>query len=162
MTQSHPQKSTTQVEDAGITEPPFFIAKNEEEALRIGAGRLNPSAVITQASSFDEYARQLLVPPTVMDLARKASGIRLSSWEIEGIRAQLEPASGGLLRRILEGRWSSWGRVGREPGGSVRVVVARVLGQDPGGVAFVVAQDAIGALAADGADESLGITVRPV
>ena len=36
----------------------------------------------------------------------------------------------------------------------------RVLGQDAGGVAFVVDQDAIGALAADGAHEPLGITVR--
>jgi hypothetical protein len=43
----------------------------------------------------------------------------------------------------------------------VRVVVPRVLGQDPGGVAFVVDQNAIGALAADGAHEPLGITVRP-
>ena len=38
----------------------------------------------------------------------------------------------------------------------VRVVVPRVLGQDPGGVVFVVDQDAVGALAADGAHEPLG------
>jgi hypothetical protein len=43
----------------------------------------------------------------------------------------------------------------------VRVVVPRVLRQDRGGVAFVVDQDAIGALAAHGAHEPLGITVRP-
>jgi hypothetical protein len=101
MAESHSQEPN-QVQDAEIAEPPFFITMKEEEALRVSAGRLNPSAVITQASSFDEYTRQLLVPPTVMDLARKASGIHLSSWEVEGIRAQLEPASGGLLRRILE------------------------------------------------------------
>jgi hypothetical protein len=41
-----------------------------------------------------------MVPPTVMDLARKASSIRLSTWEIEGLRAQLE--QGGFLREILE------------------------------------------------------------
>ena len=44
----------------------------------------------------------------------------------------------------------------------VRVVVPRILGQDPGGVVFVVDQDTVGALATDGAHEPLGITVRPV
>ena len=43
----------------------------------------------------------------------------------------------------------------------MRVVVPRLLGQDPGGVVFVADQDAVGALAADGAHEPLGITVRP-
>jgi hypothetical protein len=43
----------------------------------------------------------------------------------------------------------------------VRVVVPGVLGQDSGGVAFAVDQDVVGALAADGAYEPLGITVRP-
>lgn len=43
----------------------------------------------------------------------------------------------------------------------VRIVVPGVLGQDPGGVAFVVDQDTVGALAADGTHEPLGITVRP-
>jgi hypothetical protein len=42
----------------------------------------------------------------------------------------------------------------------VRVVVPRVLRQDRGGVAFVVDQDAVGALTVDGAHEPLGITVR--
>lgn len=42
----------------------------------------------------------------------------------------------------------------------MRVVVLRILGQDPDGVAFVVDQDTVGALAADGAHEPLGITVR--
>jgi hypothetical protein len=100
-------ESRSQGNDVGIeasesVRPPFFVTKDEERALRINAGRLSPSLVITQATSFDEYARQLMVPPTVMDLARKASDIRLSTWEIEGIRAQLEPAGGGLLRRILK------------------------------------------------------------
>jgi hypothetical protein len=43
----------------------------------------------------------------------------------------------------------------------VRIVVPGVLGQDPGGVAFGVDQDTVGALTADGAHEPLGITVRP-
>jgi hypothetical protein len=94
-------------EDSKITKevardarPPFFVTKEEERALRISAEYLSPSLVIAQPTSFDEYTRQLMVPPTVMDLARKASDIRLSAWEVEGIRAQLDP-EGGLLRRIL-------------------------------------------------------------
>jgi hypothetical protein len=43
---------------------------------------------------------------------------------------------------------------------SMSVVMPRVLGQDPGCVALVVDQDAVGALGTDGADEPLGITVR--
>lgn len=80
---------------------PFFIAKAQERALRINAEYVSPSLVVTQPTSFDEYTRQLMVPPTVMDLARKASDIRLSAWEVEGIRAQLDP-QGGLLRHILQ------------------------------------------------------------
>jgi len=87
--ESDSQKSVTQIEDSEIVGPPFFITKSEEEVLRVSTGRLSPSAVITQATSFDEYARQLLVPPTVMDLARKASAIRFSSWEIEGKKRNL-------------------------------------------------------------------------
>src|SRR6185312_14260393 len=40
ITESHSQESGTQVEDAQIAEPPFFITKNEEEALRVSAGLL--------------------------------------------------------------------------------------------------------------------------
>jgi hypothetical protein len=43
---------------------------------------------------------------------------------------------------------------------SLRVVVPSVLGQDSGGVVFVVDQDTVGALAAEGAHEPLGVTVR--
>ena len=99
--ESHSQQHVDSVEASESVRPPFFITKGEERTLRINAGRSSPSLVITQATSFDEYTRQLMVPPTVMDLARKASDIRLSTWEIEGIRAQLEPSGGGLLRRIL-------------------------------------------------------------
>lgn len=98
--------SVTDTEQGKVTEmetsqqrTPFYITKEEERKLRIDAGHLSPSLVIAQAVSFDEYVRQLMVPPTVMDLARKASDIRFSAWEIEAIRAQLEP--GGLLREIL-------------------------------------------------------------
>lgn len=78
---------------------PFHITKEEERALRIDADYLSPSLVIAQPTSFDEYVRQLMVPPTVMDLARKASSIRLATREIEGMKAHLDPAGGGLLRR---------------------------------------------------------------
>jgi hypothetical protein len=99
---SHSQDNTTKVGTSKNSRPPFFVTRGEEKALRINAGHFSPSLVVTQATSFDEYSRQLMVPPTVMDLARKASDIRLSTWEIEAIRAQLEPAGGGLLRRILK------------------------------------------------------------
>lgn len=94
------------------TKHPFHISKEEDRQLRIKADRLSPSLVITQPSSFDEYARQLMVPPAIMDLARKAANIRLSAWEVEAMRKHLEPpdpivtadptsAKMGLLRRIL-------------------------------------------------------------
>lgn len=82
--------------------PPFYIDKEEEQQLRIAAARLSPSLVIQPAASFDDYVRQLMIPTTVMELARKASQIRLSTWEAEGIRAFLAPDGGGILRYILE------------------------------------------------------------
>jgi len=102
-------KSTTKV--ANGKRHPFHITKEEDRQLRIKGDRLSPALVITQPSSFDEYARQLMVPPAIMDLARKAANIRLSAWEIEAMRKHLEPAGPathdlpgnklGLLRRIL-------------------------------------------------------------
>ncbi len=84
---------------------PFHVTKEEERRLRLQGARAIPSPVIGQATSFDEYARQLMVPPAVMDLARKAADLRLSAWEVEAMRKQLAPAetdeSMGLLRRIL-------------------------------------------------------------
>jgi hypothetical protein len=44
--------------------------------------------------------------------------------------------------------------------GAMTVVMLGVFRQDPGGVAVVVDQDAVGALGADRAHEPLGITVR--
>jgi hypothetical protein len=35
------------LEPSGNIRPPFFLAKDEESMLRVNAGRLNPSAVIT-------------------------------------------------------------------------------------------------------------------
>ncbi|MBB5937219.1 hypothetical protein [Streptomyces zagrosensis] len=89
--------------------PPFYITRQEERRLRMKAERLSPSLVIDQPSSFDEYTRQLMVPPAVMDLARKASGIRLATWEVQAIRELLDPGTGSedrserprLLREIL-------------------------------------------------------------
>jgi hypothetical protein len=62
--------------------------------------------VTGQATSVDEYARQLMIPPAVMDLARKAEDLRLSAWEVEAMRKHLAPATApgekvGLLREIL-------------------------------------------------------------
>lgn len=82
--------------------PPFYVTQAEARRLRAAAAHLEPALVIDQATSFDEYVRQLMIPPTVMDLARKASQIRLAPWEVEGIRESLEPGGGGLLRRILD------------------------------------------------------------
>ena len=77
--ESRSQGNGVGIEASESVRPPFFVTKDEERTLRINAGRLSPSLVITQATSFDEYARQLMVPSTVMDLARKASEIRLST-----------------------------------------------------------------------------------
>ncbi|HEX8290473.1 MAG TPA: hypothetical protein VF570_01880, partial [Pyrinomonadaceae bacterium] len=45
--------------------------------------------------------RQLMIPTRILELARKASAIRLSAWEAEAIRASIAPG-GGLLREILK------------------------------------------------------------
>ncbi|MBB5120858.1 hypothetical protein AF335_05680 [Streptomyces eurocidicus] len=84
--------------------PPFYITKEQETQLRLAAEKISPSLAITQATTFDEYARQLMVPPAVMELARKAADIRFTTWEIEGIRQLLAPETAGkvpLLRQIL-------------------------------------------------------------
>ncbi|MGP3975947.1 hypothetical protein ACTWQF_18500 [Streptomyces sp. 8N114] len=85
---------------------PFHITKAEERQLRLQGERATPSPVVGQATSFDEYTRQLMIPPAVMDLVRKAAELQLSTWEVEAMRKQLAPAehdgSVGLLRRILE------------------------------------------------------------
>ncbi|GAA5611270.1 hypothetical protein CP981_01300 [Streptomyces platensis] len=87
---------------------PFHITKEEERQLRLQGAQAVPSLVIGQATSFDEYARQLMIPPAVMDLARKAEDLRLSAWEIEALRHHLAPGEPGrkmgLLRRILHAK----------------------------------------------------------
>jgi hypothetical protein len=88
--------------DTPVKAPPFYITADEEQQLRIDAARLSPSLVIQPATSFDDYVRQLMIPTSVMELARKAAQIRLSTWEAEGIRAFLAPHGGGILRYILE------------------------------------------------------------
>ncbi|MGW0423878.1 hypothetical protein [Streptomyces sp. NPDC003015] len=50
----------------GKAKYPFHITK-EERQLRLKSAEAVPSLVIGQATSFDEYARQLMIPPTVMD-----------------------------------------------------------------------------------------------
>ncbi len=78
--------------------PPFYVTPEEELKLRIQANRLVPSPAIAPATSFDDFARQLMIPATVMELARKASSIHFSAWETEAIRASL---NGGILKDIL-------------------------------------------------------------
>src|SRR5918997_2852662 len=87
--------------------PPYYVSREEELELRIRASqgivlnKVPTSLVIGQATSFDDYVRQLMIPKRVLELARKASTIRLSAWEAEAIRASIAPG-GGLLREILE------------------------------------------------------------
>lgn len=78
--------------------PPFYITPEEELKLRIQANQLVPSPAIAPATSFDDFARQLMIPATVMELARKASSIHFSAWETEAIRASL---GSGILKEIL-------------------------------------------------------------
>jgi hypothetical protein len=82
--------------------PPFYVDEAEALRLRIAASRLSPSLVIAEATSFDDYVRQLMIPGVVMELTRKAASIRLSTWESEGIRAFLDPKGNGILRYILQ------------------------------------------------------------
>jgi hypothetical protein len=91
---------------------PFHITKDEERQLRLRGARAIPSLVVGQATSFDEYVRQLMIPPTVMDLARKADDLRLSAWEAEAMRKHLAPAESptdrpGLLRAILQEKFEA-------------------------------------------------------
>ena len=93
-------------QEYGKARYPFHITKEEERQLRLAGAKAVPSLVIGQATSFDEYARQLMIPPAVMDLARKAEDLRLSAWEVEAMRTHLAPATEpgakvGLLRQIL-------------------------------------------------------------
>ncbi|HYY58050.1 MAG TPA: hypothetical protein VE842_12015 [Pyrinomonadaceae bacterium] len=78
--------------------PPFYVTREEELALRIAADRIDPALVITRATSFDEYVRQLMIPTTVMEMSRKADDLRFASWEVESIRASL---ADGILKKIL-------------------------------------------------------------
>jgi hypothetical protein len=88
--------------------PPYFVTTEEELGLRIKASqgilmnKVPTSLVIGQATSFDDYVRQLMIPTRVLELARKASAIRFSAWEAEAIRASIAPEGGGLLREILK------------------------------------------------------------
>ncbi|GAA2725399.1 MULTISPECIES: hypothetical protein [Streptomyces] len=87
------------------TTHPFHTTREEERRLRVAAERMVPALTIAQPVSFDGFVQQLMVPPAVMDLARKAHGLRLSVQETEAIRHHLRPVESGkkpgLLRRIL-------------------------------------------------------------
>lgn len=77
---------------------PFDVTPEEEVKLRIRADQLVPSPAVAPAGSFDDFVRQLMIPPIVMELARKASSIHFSAWETEAIRASLND---GILQKIL-------------------------------------------------------------
>ncbi|MCK7622444.1 hypothetical protein MUU72_04830 [Streptomyces sp. RS10V-4] len=102
--QQPPSATTAALADPG---PPFHITKEEERRLRLAAAGIAPSLVIGQPAAFDEYVRQLMVPPVVMDLFRKAADIHLSAWEVEAMRKHIAPTGldglpgPGLLRRIM-------------------------------------------------------------
>lgn len=87
--------------------PPYYVTREEELNLRIKASqgilmdKVPTSLVIGQATSFDDYVRQLMITTRVLELARKASAIRFSAWEAEAIRASIAPGD-GLLREILK------------------------------------------------------------
>ncbi|WP_137079887.1 hypothetical protein [Halomonas caseinilytica] len=57
--------------EACEAEDPFHITKEEDRKLRQKAAKAIPSPVISHASFFDEYVQQLMIPPVVMDMARK-------------------------------------------------------------------------------------------
>lgn len=86
--------------------PPYYITPLEELDLRIQTSKVTPSPVISAATSFDDFVRQLMVPGTVTELYRRASGIRFSAWETESIRASL---AGGILKEILARKFAEDG-----------------------------------------------------
>jgi hypothetical protein len=82
--------------------PPFYISEAEKRDLRTKGEQLVPALVINPlVGTFDDFIPQMMIPPIVMDLARKAKGLRLTTAEIEAIREIIRPGS-GLLRQILE------------------------------------------------------------
>ena len=81
---------------------PYYITPQQELKLRIQADRVDPALVIAQATSFDDYVGQLMIPTTVMELARKASTIKFSAWETEAIRASL---AHGILKKIIDRKY---------------------------------------------------------
>jgi hypothetical protein len=103
-TESRESAEATRVRGKGY---PFHITREEERELRLRAAKAAPAPVIGRASFFDEYVQQLMIPPVVMDLARKAENLRLAPWQVEAIRKHLAPhpdsdGNLGLLRRILQ------------------------------------------------------------
>ncbi len=79
--------------------PPFYVTPAEELDLRIRANQLVPAPVVSSATSFDDFVRQLMIPASVMELARKASNIRFAGWETEAIGHSIKS---GILGHILK------------------------------------------------------------
>ncbi len=85
------------------TGAPFYITEDEALTLRIAADRISPSPIIANATTFDDFTRQLMIPSSVMELSRKVSNIRFAAWETEAIRASLQR---GILKQILIEKFS--------------------------------------------------------
>lgn len=82
-----------------LLEPPFYITSKQDAELRKLATELVPSPLIFKSKNFDDFVSQLMTPNTVMELARKCEGIRLSAREIKGIERSLHE---GRLKDILD------------------------------------------------------------
>lgn len=84
-----------------VLQPPFYLQPEEETQLRAKVNKISPSPVISNCKNFDDFVNQLMIPNTVMELARKVANIELSKRELEGIRLSLKS---GKLKAILENK----------------------------------------------------------
>ncbi len=101
----------------------WMSGKDEERALRMKAERLQPSLVIDQAATFDEYVRQLMIPRSWIWRARR----RTYGWLHGRCRPSVisstprRPATSGCCATFSKTSWSGmipiplhWRRVHRE------------------------------------------------
>lgn len=81
---------------------PFHISDLEAIELRKLGQELIPSPLIINSTSFNGFVSQLMIPNTVIELARKCAGITLSAREIKGIERSLNE---GRLKDILDDKF---------------------------------------------------------
>lgn len=82
-----------------LLKPPFYITCEQDKELRKLGSELNPYPLIKESKNFNDFVTQLMIPNTVMELARKCKTIKLSDRELKGIEISLKE---GRLRDILE------------------------------------------------------------